>query len=155
MIFTSFIKRVNIKHPLRSRIGLAYNLGVLDTVGLPMNRINENPVIGGTRSPLRQDVSRNRLALCVELVKNGLNNDRAMTWCRAVKTCQQIRFVEILFSLRWCVELVLQSRTLSLGPKPSGEYSEEEPALQCRRQYCAPDSSSLKPGSGAAEGVLH
>ena len=30
----------------------------------------------------------------------------------------------------------------------------EEPALQCRRQHCAPDSSSLKPGSGATEGVL-
>ena len=34
------------------------------------------------------------------------------------------------------------------------EYSEKEPALQCRRQYCTPDSSSLKPGSGATEGVL-
>ena len=34
------------------------------------------------------------------------------------------------------------------------EYSEEEPALQCRKQDCAPDSSSLKPGSGATEGVL-
>ena len=34
------------------------------------------------------------------------------------------------------------------------EYSEMEPALQCRRQDCAPDSSSLKPGSGATEGVL-
>ena len=33
------------------------------------------------------------------------------------------------------------------------EYSEKEPALQCRRQYCVPDSSSLKPGSGATEGV--
>ena len=29
-----------------------------------------------------------------------------------------------------------------------------EPALQCRRQNCAPDSSSLKHGSGATEGVL-
>ena len=29
-----------------------------------------------------------------------------------------------------------------------------EPALQCRRQICAPDSSSLKPGTGATEGVL-
>ena len=28
------------------------------------------------------------------------------------QTCQQIRFVEILFFLRWYVELVLQSRTL-------------------------------------------
>ena len=34
------------------------------------------------------------------------------------------------------------------------EYSEEEPALQCQKQDCAPDSSSLKPGSGATEGVL-
>ena len=34
------------------------------------------------------------------------------------------------------------------------EYSEKEPALQCRRQYYAPDSSSLKAGSGATEGVL-
>ena len=34
------------------------------------------------------------------------------------------------------------------------EYSEEEPALQCRRQDGTPDSSSLKPGSGATEGVL-
>ena len=34
------------------------------------------------------------------------------------------------------------------------EYSEKEPALQCRRQYCEPDSLSLKPGSGATEGVL-
>ena len=33
------------------------------------------------------------------------------------------------------------------------EYSEKEPALQCRRQDCAP-ASSLKPGSGATEGVL-
>ena len=75
-----FIKRVNIKRPLRSRLGLAYNLGVLDTVGLPTNRINENPVTRGTRSPLRQDVSRNRLVLCVELVKrNGSNNHQAMT----------------------------------------------------------------------------
>ena len=69
------------------------------------------------------------------------------------QTCQQIRFVEILFSLRWYVELVLQSRTLSLCSKSSMEYSEEEPALQCQRQICTPDSLSLKPGSGATEGV--
>ena len=67
---------------------------------------------------------------------------------------QQIRFVQILFSLRWYVELILQGRTLSLYSNSSVVYSEEEPALQCRRQYCAPDSSSLKPGLGATEGVL-
>ena len=32
-----------------------------------------------------------------------------MSCCRM---CQQIRFVEILFSLRWYVEFVLQSRTI-------------------------------------------
>ena len=31
-------------------------------------------------------------------------------------------------------------------------HSEEEPALQCQAIY-APDLSSLKPGSGATEGV--
>ena len=30
----------------------------------------------------------------------------------------------------------------------------EESALQCRRQIYAPDTLSLKPGSGATEGVL-
>ena len=37
-----------------------------------------------------------------------------LSCCQA---CQQIRFVEILFSLRWYVELILQSRTLSLCSK--------------------------------------
>ena len=69
------------------------------------------------------------------------------------KTCQQIGFMEILFSLRWYVELILQGRTLSLYSNSSVVFSEEEPALQCRRQYCSPDSKSLKPGSGAIEGV--
>ena len=35
-----------------------------------------------------------------------------------------------------------------------GVSGKGEPALQCRRQIYAPDSSSLKPGSGAIEGVL-
>ena len=38
-----FIKRVNIKRPLRSRLGLAYNLGVLDTVGLPTTALMRIP----------------------------------------------------------------------------------------------------------------
>ena len=50
------------------------------------------------------------------------------------KMCQQIRFVEILFSLWWYVELILQGWTLSLYSNSSVVYSEEEPALQCRRQ---------------------
>ena len=41
---------------------------------------------------------------------------------------------EILYSLRLCVVFVLQSRTRFLYLKEALEYSEEEPALQCRRQ---------------------
>ena len=61
---------------------------------------------------------------------------------------------EILYSLRLCVVLVLQIQTRFLCSETMLEYSEKEPALQCRRQDCVPDSSSLKPGSGATEGVL-
>ena len=49
-------------------------------------------------------------------------------------TRQQIRLVQILFSLWWYVELILQSRTLSLCSKSSMKYLEEKPALQCRKQ---------------------
>ena len=70
------------------------------------------------------------------------------------KRVSRLRFVEILFSLQWNVELILQGWTLSLCSNSSVMCSEEEPGLQCRRQYCAPDSSSLKPGSGATDGVL-
>ena len=74
-----------------------------------------------------------------------------MTSCHKIR--QQIEPVCVLFSLRWNVEFILQSRTLSRCSQSSMDYSEEEPALQCRT-ICAPDSSSLKPGSGATEGVL-
>ena len=58
----------------------------------------------------------------------------AMAWCQVMKSCQQIRFVEILYSLRWFVGFVLQSQTRSSCSKSSMEYSEKEPALQCQRQ---------------------
>ena len=57
---------------------------------------------------------------------------------------------EILYSLRLCVA---DPDTIVLSKDYLG-VRKEEPALQCRRQICAPDTSSLKPGSGATEGVL-
>ena len=54
------------------------------------------------------------------------------------KIHQQIELVYIIFSLQWNVEIILQSRTLSWCSQSSTNYSEKEPALQCRRQYaCA------------------
>ena len=67
---------------------------------------------------------------------------------------QQIRFVQILFSLRWYVELILQSRTLSLCSNIFYEVFGGGTRLAMPKTICAPDSSSLKPGSGATEGVL-
>ena len=61
---------------------------------------------------------------------------------------------EKLCSLRLYVEFVLQSQTLCWCSKSTLEYSEMEPALQCRRQSACRTQSSLKPGSGATEGVL-
>ena len=98
-------------------------------------RIDENPVTRGTRSLLRQDVPikppRNT---CSGRLGKTVRHDQTTAERHVMKSCQHIRFVEILFSLRWYVEFVLQSRTLSSCSKSSMEYSEEEPALQCRKQ---------------------
>ena len=59
---------------------------------------------------------------------------------------------EILYSLRWCVVLVLQiwtqSKIIFVGVFGEGTR------LAMSKTICAPDTSSLKPGSGATEGVL-
>ena len=57
---------------------------------------------------------------------------------------------EILYSLRLCVTGLdmINSSEDYFGVR------KEEPALQCRRQHYAADTLSLKPGSGATEGVL-
>ena len=52
------------------------------------------------------------------------------------------------------VKIILQIRTQPTCSIITLEYLEEEPTLQCRKQDCAPDSSSFKRGSGAIEGVL-
>ena len=67
---------------------------------------------------------------------------------------QLIRFVQILFSLRWYVELILQSWTLSLCSNIFYEVFGGGTRLAMPKTICASDSSSLKPGSGATEGVL-
>ena len=67
---------------------------------------------------------------------------------------QQIRLTQILFSLRWNVELILQSRTLSLCSNIFYEVFGGGTRLAMPKTICTPDSSSLKPGSGATEGVL-
>ena len=58
-------------------------------------RIDENPVIRGTRSLLRQDEPikppRNT---CRGRLGKTVRNDRTMAGCHVMKSCQQIRFVE-------------------------------------------------------------
>ena len=66
---------------------------------------------------------------------------------------QQIRFVQILFSLRWYVEFIFAEPdnilVFTILYKSLGGGTR----LAMPNTICAPDSSSLKPGSGATEGV--
>ena len=61
---------------------------------------------------------------------------------------------EILYSLRLCVVLVLQSGTRFLCSEDYVGVFGEGTRLAMPKTICAPDSSLLKPGSGATEGVL-
>ena len=67
---------------------------------------------------------------------------------------QQIRFVQILFSLWWYVELIFAEPDTILVFNIFYEVFEGGTLLAMPKTICAPDSSSLKPGSGATEGVL-
>ena len=83
---------------------------------------------------------------------NNVPNRNDMSHC--LKKLSADCICEISFSLQRYVKIILQIRTRSTCSIITLEYSEKEPALQCRRQDCVPDSSSLKPGSGATDGVL-
>ena len=67
---------------------------------------------------------------------------------------QQIRFVRILFSLRWYVELIFAEADTILVFNIFYEIFGGGTRLAMPKTTCTSDSSSLKPGSGATEGVL-
>ena len=67
---------------------------------------------------------------------------------------QQIRFVRKLFSLRWYVELIFAEPDTILVFNIFYEVFGGGTRLAMPKTICASDSSSLKPGSGATEGVL-
>ena len=67
---------------------------------------------------------------------------------------QQIRFVEILFCLRRYVDTCFAEPDTILVFKIFYEVFGGGTRLAMPKTICASDSSSLKPGSGATEGVL-
>ena len=67
---------------------------------------------------------------------------------------QQIRLTQILFSLRWNVELIFAEPDTTLVFNIFYGIFGGGTRLAMPKTACAPDSSSLKPGSGATEGVL-
>ena len=67
---------------------------------------------------------------------------------------QQIRFVRKLFSLQWYVELIFAEPDTILVFNIFYEVFGGGTRLAMPKTICVPDSSSLKPGSGATEGVL-
>ena len=67
---------------------------------------------------------------------------------------RQIRFVQKLFSLRRYVELIFAEPDTILVFNIFYEVFGGGTRLAMPKTICAPDSSSLKPGSEATEGVL-
>ena len=67
---------------------------------------------------------------------------------------QHIRFVLILFSLWQYVETYFAEPDTIFVFKIFYEVFRGGTRLAMPKTICAPDSSSLKPGSGATEGVL-
>ena len=54
----------------------------------------------------------------------------------------------------YCLWLCVADPDTFVSSEDCFAVRKEEPALQCRRQIYALDTLSLKPGSGATEGVL-
>ena len=86
--------------------------------------------------------------------KNGSNNDPTVITLALYEKLSACCVCEILFSLRLCVVLVLQSWACFLCSEGYVGVFEEGTRLAMPKTICTPDSSSLKPGSGATEGVL-
>src|SRR3954451_6078508 len=88
----------------------------------------------------------------------GSKNDSSKRLGRSVMSrCgirQQIRFVLILFSLWQYVETYFAEPDTIFGVCNLLEELGGGTRLAMPKTICAPDSSSLKPGSGATEGVL-
>ena len=70
-----------------------------------------------------------------------------------MKTCQQIRFVDIVLSTVVCGICFAEPDTILVFKIFYGVLGEGT-RLAMSKTICAPDSSSLKHGSGATEGVL-
>ena len=70
-----------------------------------------------------------------------------------MKNCQQIRFVKIMLSTVVCGICFADPGTILVFEDYFGVFGEGT-RLAMPKTICAPDSSSLKPGSGATEGVL-
>ena len=79
------------------------------------------------------------------------NNDRVLTVTLQKLSVDWTR--EILYSLRLCVVLVLQSQTRFLSSEGYVGVFREGTCLAMPKTIYAPDSSSLKPGSGCTANI--
>ena len=77
-----------------------------------------------------------------------VRHDQTMAERHVMKSCQQIRFVEILYSLRWYVEFVFAEPYTILVFKIFYRVFGGRTRLAMPKTICVPDSSSLKPVQG-------
>ena len=88
------------------------------------------------------------------LVKgNGSNNDRAVAWCHAMKVVSRLDLWNIILSTVVCGNYFAEPDTILVFNIIYGVFGGGT-RLAMSKTICAPDLSSLKPGSGATEGVL-
>ena len=93
----------------------------------------------------------NRLALrAVAGCENGSNNDRTVVCCHAVSRLDLWNIVLSTVVYEICLA---ESDTVLVFRIYLGVFGDGT-CLAMLKTICAPDSSSLKPGSGATEGVL-
>ena len=135
---------------------LAYSQGLCKQHGwVTHTRIDEVPVIRGHDLYFDKTCQwQPRLETWSGRRKTVRNYDQAhvMSCCKKWSADWTRGLLYSLYGCVWCV-CVTGSDTINTSEDYLG-VRKEEPALQCRRQIYAPDSLSLKPGSGATEGVL-
>ena len=133
----------------------AYTRGLCKRYGwVTHTHIDENPVIRGHDLCFDKTCQwQTRLEMWSGRRKTVRNYDRTDVMSCYKKLSADWARVK-LSSLCGCVRCVCYRSGHVDTSEDNPGVRKGEPALQCRRQICAPDSSSLKPGSGATEGVL-
>ena len=134
---------------------LPYSQGLCKWYGWVTHaRIDENPAIRGHDLCFDKTCQwQPRLETWSGRRKTVRNYDRTDVMSCCKKLSADWTRASIIFSLRLCVVRITGPDTIVTSEDYLGVWKKGT-RLAMPKTICAPDSSSLKPGSGATEGVL-